>query len=367
MLMTILSILTVSLIAAALAAVLVVADRVVSDYGQCEIDVNEGQRTFVIKGGRTLLDSLIEQKLFIPSACGGRGTCGYCKVRVTEGGGPLLPTEEPLLDKKEIEQSVRLSCQIKVKQNVRIRIPDALLSVREYVCEVAEIVELARNVRQIQFKLVDPDRMKFIPGQYMQLLTPIYEKSTEEVYRAYSISSDPEMKDRFELIIKLVPGGICTTWVFEYLKVGDTVRLNGPYGEFHLSGTEAPMICIAGGSGLAPIKCLLHQMKNTASRRQAKFFFGGNEVRDLYHVETMREFEKTLHDFEFVPVVARPEEGADWKGETGLVTEAVMRRYEDVSKHEAYLCGPPGMIDASIALLTKRGMSEKNIFFDKFS
>jgi len=352
-------------IGAALAAVLVLAERYISDYGECTVDINNGTRVITARGGKPLLSTLVEQKLFIPSACGGRGTCGYCKVKVLEGAGPLLPTEEPFLSKEERAAGVRLSCQCKLRAPMKIQIPEELLSVREFTCVVEHIKPLTHDIREFRFKLLDPPEISYIPGQYMQVFTPKYAKSDEEVYRAYSISSDPRDRTAIELVIRLVPGGICTTYCFDYLKPGDTVRLNGPYGEFRLSTTSAPMVMIAGGSGMAPIKCLLHQMQNEGITRHARYFFGANYVRELFYLDELRHFEQVLPNFTFTPVVAKPE--SEWHGETGWVTEAVDRAYADLSSHEAYLCGSPGMIDAAIKVLTSHGMPEANIFYDKFS
>lgn len=352
-------------IAAALAALLVFAERYISDYGECTIDINDGARLITTRGGKPLLSALVEQKLFIPSACGGRGTCGYCKVKILEGGGPLLPTEEPFLSKEERAAGVRLSCQCKLRNSVKIAIPEHLLSVREFTCVVEYIKPLTHDIREFRFKLIDPPEISYIPGQYVQLYTPKYAKNSEEVYRAYSISSDPRDRSAIELVIRLVPGGICTTYCFEHLKPGDTVRLNGPYGEFRLTNTNAPMIMIAGGSGMAPIKCLLHQMKNEGINRQAHYFFGANYVHELFYLDLLHEFERTLPSFKFTPVVARPE--TEWNGETGWVTQAVDRLCGDLSAHEAYLCGSPGMIDSAIKVLTAHGMPERNIFYDKFA
>lgn len=352
-------------IGAALAALLVLAERYISDYGEVTIDINNGTRIITARGGKPLLGTLVDQKLFIPSACGGRGTCGYCKVKVLEGAGPILPTEEPFLSKEERAAGIRLSCQCKLRAPMKIAIPEELLSVREFTCVVEHIKPLTHDIREFRFRLIDPPEISYIPGQYMQVFAPKYEKSDAEVYRAYSISSDPRDRNAIELVIRLVPGGICTTYCFEYLKAGDTVRLNGPYGEFRLSSTNAPMVMIAGGSGMAPIKCLLHHMQNEGISREAHYFFGANYVRELFYLDELRQFEQTLPNFTFTPVVAKPE--PDWKGETGWVTEAVDRAYTDLSRHEAYLCGSPGMIDAAIKVLTKHGMPEANIFYDKFS
>jgi len=366
MISTALSVLIISSIGAGLALVLVFAERYVLNYGECEITINTDKK-IRLQGGSSLLDALTREKVFIPSACGGRGSCGYCKVSVQEGAGPLLPTEEPYLDKSERENGVRLSCQVKVRNDISIRIPEELLSVRQYECICSEIRELTYDTRQFRFQLKDPDRMDFVPGQYVQVLAPEYEESSEEVYRAYSISSDHEDEGFIELITRRVPNGICTTYMFDYLKEGDPVRINGPYGQFRLTGTDAPMIFVAGGSGMAPLKCLLHQMVNNKISRPATYFFGVNTLRDLYMVDEMNAFEQQLPAFKFVPVVARPEEDSGWTGETGLVTQAVNRHFEDCSGHEAYLCGSPGMIDATVKVLTEGGMPLENIFYDKFS
>ena len=360
------TVLIVSSIAAGLALVLVVAERFIANYGQCKITLN-GKREITAKGGKPLLSVLTEAKIFIPSACGGRGTCGVCKVKVLEGGGPILPTETPLMTQEEIAGNVRLSCQVKVRNDLAIEIPEQLFNVREYSARCAKIEELTYDMRRFRFELTEPKTIDFVAGQYAQLLCPRYKGSSEEVYRAYSIASDPNEKGVVDLIIRKVPGGICTTWCFEHLKEGDPVRMNGPYGEFRLSDTQAPMIFVAGGSGMAPFVSILHAMQNTGSQRKAVYFYGGNTTRDLCLAEQMKAFGAALPNFTFVPVVARPEEGSGWAGETGLVTEAVRRRYKTLSDCEGYLCGSPGMIDAAVKVFVELGMPKDKIYFDKFA
>ncbi len=344
---------------------MVIAEYFFASYGQCQITVND-QRQITVEGGNNLLSVLTEQKIFIPSACGGRGTCGLCKVKAIEGAGPLLPTEEPYLEAEEKQSNVRLSCQVKVRNDLKIEIPPELFSIREYVCKCIDIKDLTYDIKRFRLELLDAETIDYIPGQYVQLLTPIYEGSDEEVYRAYSIASDPNQKNIIDLIIRLVPNGICTTYCFKYLKVGDEVKINGPYGDFRLSNTDTPIVFIAGGSGMAPINCMLHHMKNTANRRKATYYFGANKVKELFLIDEMRAFEPELDNFQFVPVVAAPEEDENWDGQKGLVTEAVQRNLKNASECEAYLCGSPGMIDASIKLLLELGMSEEKIFYDKF-
>ncbi|MBE0433136.1 2Fe-2S iron-sulfur cluster binding domain-containing protein [candidate division WOR-3 bacterium] len=360
----------VSAVGALLAAALVFAERVITNYGDVEVDINGGEKRFTIRGGGSLLENLTLQKIFIPSACGGRSTCGYCKVKVTEGAGPLLPTEEPYLDDAERKAGVRLSCQVKLRNSLRIEIPQELLTIKEYQCTCEEIIDYTYDTKQFRLTFLDGQRMKYTPGQYVQLLSPQYEKSPEEVYRAYSISSDPADETAIELIVRRVPDGICTTYMFDYLKEGDKVRINGPYGHFYLRETNVPIIFIAGGSGIAPIKCMLHHMQNTKNPRKSIFFFGVRSTKDLFLVDEMKAFEETVRVFKFVSVVSQPEPDAKWDGVTGRVTNAAsdyLDKQPDAQQYEGYLCGSPGMIESSVQVLAKFGIPEDRIYFDKFS
>ncbi|MEJ2649978.1 MAG: FAD-binding oxidoreductase, partial [Sedimentisphaerales bacterium] len=295
------SVLIISVIAAALALLLVIAEFFFANYGDCTLTIND-EKNIIVQGGTSLLSKLSDEKIFIPSACGGKGTCGLCKVKVLDGAGPLLPTEEPYINKEEIDEHIRLSCQVKVRNDLKIHIPDELFNIKEYSCKCREIRDLTHDIKSFRFELVEPPEVRFVSGQYMQLLAPAYEKSKEDVYRAYSIASNPEKKNILEFIIRLVPGGICTTYCFEYLKTGDDAKMNGPYGEFHLTETEKEMIWIAGGSGMAPFVSILYQMKNTNNQRKVTYYFGANKVRELFFQDEMKQFEKDLPNFKFVPV-----------------------------------------------------------------
>ena len=297
---TLIAVIVISSIGASLAALLTISEHFFNDYGQCRITINN-ERELEVEGGRSLLSTLNAQKIFIPSACGGRGSCGICTLKVLDGGGPLLPTEEPYLDQEERSSNVRLSCQVKVRNDLKIEIPPELFSIREYTCKCAEITDLTYDIKQFRFELIEPKEINYIPGQYVQLRAPTYEKSKEEVYRAYSIASDPAEKNVIDLIIRLVPKGICTTYCFKYLKVGDEVKMNGPYGEFRLSETDAPIVFIAGGSGMAPIECMLHHMVSTNSKRNAKYYFGANTVKELFLTDLMHQFESKLQSFKYIP------------------------------------------------------------------
>ncbi|MBN2379668.1 2Fe-2S iron-sulfur cluster binding domain-containing protein [candidate division WOR-3 bacterium] len=357
----------ISAVGAFLALLLVIAERFIANYGEVSIDVNSGDKEFTVKGGGSLLETLASAKIFIPSACGGRGTCAYCKVKVSEGAGPFLPTEEPYIDSQAREQGIRLACQVKVRQDIKIEIPAELLAVKEFRCICERIRDLTYDIKELRLKLPGP--MKYVPGQYVQFRAPAY-KGSPEVYRAYSISSDPADSGAIELVVRLVPGGICTTYIFEHLAEGDEVLINGPHGEFRLTDTQAPMIFIAGGSGIAPIKCMMHHLVNQGIKRKGVFFFGVRSLKDLFMAEEMKSLERAIPDFRFVPAVSELEQGESWDGAQGRITDVVKRYLDnekDAASYEAYLCGSPGMIDASISVLTGAGISEDRIFYDKFS
>lgn len=327
-----------------------------------QITVNN-KRTLTVKGGKSLLATLADEKIFLPTACGGRGMCGLCRLKVLSGGGDLTDAEQRKLKDDEKKSNVRLACQITVSGDLNIEIPEKLLAIGQYKCKCTDIQDIASDVRQLRFELIEPRTIDYIPGQYIQLLVPPYAKSGQEVSRAYSISSDPADKNSIELIARRSPGGISTTYFFEYLKVGDEIKFSGPYGKFILSQTQSPMVFIAGSSGMAPIKCMLHYLKNTGSKRQAIYYFGVNKVNELIFPDLMRQFEKDLPNFKFVPVIANPQE--KWDGQKGLVTEAVKRDLKNAKQYEAYLCGSPGMVDASLKTLKELGISDDKIFYDK--
>jgi len=357
----------VSGIAVFLALLMVIADATIANYGEIEIDINDGTKNLTVKGGQPLLKALTEQQIFIPSACGGRGSCGLCKVQVLKGGGQLLPTETPWLSDEERKDNVRLSCQFKAKEDIAIRIPEELFLVKQFTTKVEKMRDLTHDIKEVTLSLQDPPEISAKAGQFIQFQVPEYELTDEEVYRAYSMSSAPSDSRHIELEIRLVPNGICTTYVHNYLKEGDTVLVNGPYGDFYLRDTDADIICIAGGSGMAPIKSILLDMTDKGISRKTRYFFGARTQDDLFLQDEMQRLEGVLPDFEFIPALSEPKEGSNWDGETGLITDVVRRRAENAENAEAYLCGSPGMIDACIKVLTELGMPEEKIYYDKFA
>ena len=349
-----------------LAVLMVVADLTVGNYGEVTITVNR-EKEMVVEGGKPLLGTLMGEKLFIPSACGGRGSCGLCKVKVESDIGDYVATELPWITEEDKKQNIRLSCQVKVKKDLAIHVPEELFSVKEYDTRVERIRDLTYDIKEVTLKLVEPGEINLRAGQYIQFETPEYEQSAEPVYRAYSCSSPPSQTDSVELEIRLVPNGICTTYVFEHLKEGERITINGPYGEFFLRDTDREIVFIAGGSGMAPIKSILLDLVEKGIDRKATYFFGARTTRDLFLVEEMQELEKKLPRFKFVPALSDPTPDEKWDGETGLITEVLDRYLDKADNLEAYLCGSPGMIDASVAVLTKKGLQEELIYFDKFA
>ncbi len=356
----------ISAITTILAVIMVIADATIGNYGEVKIRINE-EKDIAVEGGRPLLSSLMEEKIFIPSACGGRGSCGLCKVKVTSDVGEHLPTELPWLSEDERKDNVRLSCQLKVKKDISIQIPEELFNVREFECEVASIVDLTYDIKEVILRLKEPPQMKFKAGQFIQFEVPEYELTSEPVYRAYSIASQPSRSGEIELEIRLVPNGICTTYVFEHLKVGDPVTINGPYGQFYLRDTDARVIFVAGGSGNAPIKSILYDMLEKGIRREAVYFFGARSLKDLFLADEMKELEGRLAGFSYVPCLSQPIPEDKWEGEAGRVTDVLDRMVGSGENTEAYLCGSPGMIEAVVEVLKKKGIPEEKIYYDKFA
>ncbi|MFH1654766.1 MAG: 2Fe-2S iron-sulfur cluster binding domain-containing protein [Pseudomonadota bacterium] len=357
------NILTASIIggsvAGILGVILILVDKFVADYGSCEIKIN-ADKIITVEGGKNLLETLQEEKIFIPSSCGAKGSCGLCKVKINEGGGDILPTEIPHLTKSEMQSNIRLACQVKVRRDLEISLPEWILNLKPRFAKVIEINDLNYDTKSI---VLDPEEpLKFIPGQYIQIQIP----KTQE-YRAYSIASSTREKN-IELIIRQVPGGLCSTYIHEQLTLGDELGFLGPCGDFTFktdSGNE--IILIAGGSGLAVMKSILKWCFENGIERRITLFFGAVAKDDLFLMDELTEWEKKYNNFTFIPALSNPAHHDVWSGERGLITEVVERNISDASNKEAYLCGSPNMIDAAVTSLKKIGFPDENIFCDRFS
>ncbi|MHC4294391.1 MAG: FAD-binding oxidoreductase [Planctomycetota bacterium] len=347
-----------------LAALLTIAERLLINYGICQLDVNASERTLEVDGGQTLLSSLIDKEIYIPSACGARGSCGYCKITVLDGGGPVLPTETPYLTRKEVRGNVRLACQVKVREDIRVRIPEELLNVKLYSATVESTVDLTYDIKQIRLALRDPAEISHRPGQYVQVQAPSPEGP---VFRAYSISSPVHEPNVVELIVRLVPGGIGSTYLHN-LQEGQEVTFTGPYGEFVLNeNPEVPVICVGGGCGMAPIKNIIYTIYDRSPDRTCWLFFGCRTTRDIFYLDQFRELARKHQNFHVVYALSdrlQPEE--KWDGEKGFIHLSVDKYLDSGIPHQAFLCGPPPMIEAVTRVLEDKGLRGEDIFYDEF-
>lgn len=360
------SVIAISTVTGLLALLLSVANRTIANYGDKTLIIND-EKEYIIDGGDTLLGALVEQEIFIPSACGGKGSCGYCKVKVLEGGGELLPTEIGYVTPEEAAQGIRLSCQLKVKTDIKIEIPEELFNVKQYDYHVAKIDDVTDKIKHLRLELPKDAEIEFKPGQFIQILTPEYKESDEEVYRAYSIASSPTNKNFIELLIGYIPDGICTTYVHKYLKEKDKLTIVGPFGDFHYLDSDREMIMVAIGTGMAPILSILRYMRDNNIQRKGTFYFGARTRKDLFLTEELEEIVNELKDIEIVYTLSRPTPECDWEGRpAGRVNELLSKKLDDCSNLEAYLCGSPLMIDAVLEVFKEKNFDEEHIHYDKF-
>lgn len=348
-----------------LAMVLVIADYFLANYGDCDIDINQGKRNFTVTGGSTLLSSLAEKNVFIPSACGGKGTCGLCKVKLLKSLGPVLPTEKPYINQDELKNGVRLSCQIKVKEDVFIEIPESLFSIKKFKGKVSKIIDYTYDIKGVYIQLEEPGSIKFKAGQYVQLESKRYGKVKQVVSRAYSMASPPFDDDKIELIIRLVPDGIMTTYIHKHLKDRDDISFTGPYGDFYIRDTKTDMIFVAGGSGMAPFKSILADLEKQQSGRRIVYLFGARKEKDLFLLDEMRQYEKKLTDFTFIPVLSQVDDSSGWKGKKGYIPPLLKDYIRDPENTEGYLCGSPGLLAVAEKEMLKLGI--KRVYYDSFS
>lgn len=347
-----------------LAALLTVAERLLINYGICQIDINAGGRLAEVDGGQTLLSALIEEEIFIPSACGGRGSCGYCKITVLAGGGQVLPTETPYLNRKETRSGVRLACQVKIREDIKVKIPEDMLNVRMFEATTRSVETLTHDIKQIRFDLAEDDEISQRPGQYVQIQAP---SPDGPVFRAYSISSPAYETKMVELLVRLVPGGIGSTYLHN-LEAGEPVIFTGPYGEFELNeDPDIPIICVGGGCGMAPMRNIIHTVYDRWPDRECWLFFGCRGTDDVFLLEEFNELAEKHPNFHVAYALSDAlAEGETWDGETGFIHLVVDKHLESNSDQQAFLCGPPLMIEAVTRVLLDKGLAPENIFYDEF-
>ena len=347
-----------------LSGLLMIAEKLLINYGTCKLDINAGEKPLEVQGGQTLLASLYANEIFIPSACGGKGSCGHCKITVVTGGGPVLPTELSYLSRKEIRSGVRLACQVKVRNDIFVRIPEDYLNVKLFSAKVESTRSLTYDIREIRLKLNDPPEISQRPGQYVQVQAPSPEGP---VFRAYSISSAAHERDVVELIVRLVPGGVGSTYLHN-LNVNDDVAFTGPYGEFRLNeDPSVEIICVGGGCGMAPMKNIIDTIYERRPERSCWLFFGCRGTQDIFYLERFKELQQKHLNFHVVYALSdelKPDE--KWDGETGFIHLSVDKLLEPGIPRQAFLCGPPLMIEAVTRVLEEKGIQSEDIFYDEF-
>lgn len=424
------SIIAFTLVILLLVLVLLYAQSKLVQTGDVKIIINgEAEKPLVAAAGTSLLSTLANQKIFLPSACGGGGTCAMCKCVIEDGGGDVLPTEVGHLSRKEQQDHVRLACQVKVKNDMQIRIPEEIFGIKKWECEVISNYNVSTFIKEFVVKLPEGESMHFQSGGYIQIdvpaitvnyadidITPhpdlkhpveIYKsdwdkfnmwnlrmKNDEPLFRAYSMANHPAEGNIIMLNIRVatppwdraagkwmdVNPGVCSSYVFSR-KPGDKVTISGPYGEFFINPTEREMVYIGGGAGMAPLRShIFHLFQTEKTSRKVSYWYGGRSKRELFYTEHFRKIEKNFPNFRFHVALSEPMESDNWKlkkslddngdGYVGFIHQVLYDNY--LSKHpepeeiEYYLCGPPLMNAAVLKMLEDLGVPEENIRFDDF-
>lgn len=336
--------------------------KLLLNYGICQIDI-KNEKKIDILGGNSLLTSLFTSKIFIPSACGGKGSCGYCKLKINSGAGDVLATEEMVLSRSEINEKYRLACQVRIKKDIKIEIPAEYLSIKEYTSEITKTEKMSPQIRKITCKLIEPNKMKFKAGQYIQI---VKDENGEAVLRGYSMANSPEQNDIVELNVMNVEGGIMSPYLHS-LEVGTKLTFSGPYGEFFLQeNTSRTVVCIAGGVGLAPMKSIIKYMIDNKSKREIYLFYGARNTTYLYDHDQLSMWAEQNKNFHYLPALSDRDIGEEWKGAKGFVTTVFQDNFPDKTDAEAYVCGPPVMIEALMPYLHAKDITDDDIYYDKF-
>jgi Na+-transporting NADH:ubiquinone oxidoreductase subunit F len=393
-----------------LVIVLLFAKKKLTPSGKVKININD-EKQIEVDPGTSLLSALADSKIFVPSACGGGGTCGMCKVRVLEGGGSILPTETGFFTRKEQNNFWRLSCQVKVRNDLKVEIPAEVLGVKKWECEVVSNRNVATFIKEFVVKLPEGEFLNFKSGSYIQIDVPKIEvdfskdiyveeefrdewdayglwklkmKNEEETFRAYSMANHPAEGNIIMLNIRIatppwdrktnsfmnVNPGICSSFIFSR-KPGDKVMISGPFGEFHIKETDREMMFIGGGAGMAPMRShIFHLFHTEKTNRKVTFWYGARSKREIFYEEEFRAIEKEFPNFKFNIALSEPKESDNWTGYTGFIHKVIYDNYlskiDEPEEIEYYLCGPPLMNDAVLKMLDELGVPKDMIAFDAF-
>ncbi|BBB26084.1 NADH:ubiquinone reductase (Na(+)-transporting) subunit F [Amphritea japonica] len=389
----------------ALVAVILAARSKLVSSGDVTIRINEDEaKTITVPAGGKLLQTLAEKGIFIPSACGGGGTCAQCKCQVLDGGGSMLPTEESHFTMREAKEGWRLSCQVAVKQDMELELEEEIFGVQKWECTVESNPNVATFIKELTLRLPEGENVDFRAGGYVQLECPPHEvhykdfdveeeyrgdwdkfdqwryvsKVSENTIRAYSMANYPEERGVVKFNIRIAsppPGtdvapGIMSSYVFS-LKPGDKITVYGPFGEFFAKDTDNEMVFIGGGAGMAPMRShIFDQLKRLNSKRKISFWYGARSLRECFYNEEYDMLATENDNFKWHLALSDPQEEDNWDGMTGFIHNVLYENY--LKDHEApedceyYMCGPPMMNSAVIQMLVDLGVERENIFLDDF-
>lgn len=395
-----------TLIVLALVLLILLAKSKLVPSGLVKITINDdADHVYDVSQGDKLLNTLADQKVYLASACGGGGTCAQCKCVVTEGGGSLLPTEASVLTRREAKEGYRLSCQVTVKDDLKIEVPAEVFDIKKWECTVKSNRNVATFIKELLLELPAGEDVDFRAGGYIQIEAPPHvvnyqdfeiedeyrgdwdkwnmwrfvSKVSEDVSRAYSMANYPEEKGTIMLNVRIaspppnkpnVPPGQMSSFIFE-LKPGDKVIISGPYGEFYARDTDNEMVFIGGGAGMAPMRShIFDQLKRLDSKRKMTFWYGARSLREAFYVEEFDALAKKHDNFTWHLALSEPLPEDNWKGPTGFIHQVLFDMY--LKEHPApedceyYLCGPPMMNEAVFKMLDSLGVEDENILFDDF-
>ncbi|MHA7111796.1 NADH:ubiquinone reductase (Na(+)-transporting) subunit F [Sunxiuqinia elliptica] len=394
-----------------LVSILLYAKKKLTPSGVVKVDINEGDTVLETNPGDTLLTTLGNNKIFLPSACGGGGTCAMCRCQVVDGGGSILPTETGYFTRKEQNDNWRLACQVKVKEDLKLKIPQEIMGIKKWECEVVSNRNVATYIKEFVVKLPEGETLDFKSGGYIQIDVPKIDvdfkdmdvdekfrpeweqfnlfdlkmKNPEPTFRAYSMANHPAEGNIVMLNIRIatppfdrvnggfqkVNPGICSSYIFSR-KPGDKVTISGPYGEFFLKDNDNEMMFIGGGAGMAPMRShlfhLFHTLKQTD--KQVTFWYGARSWREVFYFDQFKEIEKNFPNFSFHLALSDPQPEDNWEGPTGFIHQVIhdqyLNKHEEPEEIDYYLCGPPMMNDAVQKMLYDLGVPDENVLYDDF-
>jgi len=374
--------------------------------GDVQIEINgDKDKSIIVRPGSTLLSALSGKEIFLPSACGGQGTCAQCKCQVMDGAGDILPTETGSINRKEAADHWRLACQVKIKQDMKINVPNEIFNIKKYTCKVISNNNVATFIKEFIVELPPGAAMDYRAGGYIQIDVPSYQlkysdfdvekeyredwdkydlwryiaTNDEEVIRAYSMASYPAEGNKIMLNVRIaspppwapdVPPGIASSYIFN-LKPGDTVEVSGPYGEFFTKDTDKEMVFIGGGAGMAPMRSHLYDLlKTNKSDRKISFWYGARSLREMFYDDEFKALSEKFPNFSYSVGLSEPQEEDNWKGAVGFIHQILydnmLKDHDDPTEIEYYMCGPPPMIDAVDKMLYDLGVEPDMVVYDKF-